>query len=321
MSVCYFIQSHRAPRQVLRLVRAIRRASPAAEILVGHDGPASDFEAGELAALSGVELFRPEGPVERGSLSLLDPYFEAARRLASRGADYRWLVYLSGQDYPVRPVAESERFLAETEFDGFLTWWDAFGADNPWGRRRQGLFRYAYRYRRGPDWLVPWLRPFRWVNRLQSLVHLHLTYGCRVGIRCRRTPFTSSLVCYAGSQWTTLRRECVEYLLAALPLRADLVAHYRGSICSDESLVQTILVNSGRFRLSNDNLRYADFRGSRTGSPRILDCADVEQLITGGYHFARKFDEERDGAVLDRLDERNGAPVDAEARAASPGIR
>ena len=86
----------------------------------------------------------------------------------------------------------------------------------------------------------------------------------------------------------------------------ELIDYYRRTVCPDESLVQTLLVNAGRFRLCNDNLRYADTRGSRDGRPRLLGVADLPLLTAGAYHFARKFDLAYDARVLDLLDERLG---------------
>lgn len=299
----YFIQSHRSAEQVARLVRTIRRSSPASHVLVGHDARFTPLTRGELPELPGVDLFTVRGPVERGELTLLAPYFQAIEKLARDGVDYDWLVYLSGQDYPTQPLAAAERLLAASERDGFLLWWEAFRPDNPWGRRRQGRFRYAYRYVRVNERYAPWLRLLRRVSPLRSLLHVHLTYGPHLGLRRLRTPFRDGFVCYAGTQWTTLRRPCVDFLAEAVKRERDLVDYYRRTICADESLVQTILINSGRFRFENDSLRFVDMAGTRNGSPRTLTVADLPRLTAGDAMFARKFDTAVDSAVLDRLDE------------------
>lgn len=306
--VCYFIQSHRDPEQVARLVATIRAASPGAHLLVGHDARRCRLDRADLPPGDGIDVFHPPPPIERGRLSLLSPYWLALQRLAETGVDYDWLVYLTGQDYPTRPLAKLEAFLAASAYDGFLRWWPAFEAANPWGRRRQGVFRYRYRYRDLPPALAPWLRPLRFLNGLQSLVHLHLTYGPRLGVRARRTPFDGGRVCYAGTQWTTLRRECAEFLADAMRRETGLLAYYERTVCPDESVVQTLLVNSARFRLCNDDLRYADFRGSRDGSPRVLGEPDYDRLAAHPGYFARKFEARRDARILDRLDERIFGP-------------
>src|SRR5262249_54960763 len=82
----------------------------------------------------------------------------------------------------------------------------------------------------------------------------------------------------------------------------DVEAHYRRTIAPDESFFQTVLVNSGRFDLVNDDLRYIDYSRAYRGVPRTLTAADMPLLSSGRYHFARKFDLSVDRDVLDRID-------------------
>jgi hypothetical protein len=298
--VCYLVQSHREPRQILRLVHTLKRLAPESPVLVAHDSRGCALEPRDLGGAPDVHFLRVPGPIRRGYLSMLDPYLLGIERLRELEVEYDWLVYLSGQDYPTQPLARSEAMLAAADSDGFIRFWPALAADTPWGRRRQGLHRYGYRYREAPAAAAPWLRLLRALNGVQSFVHVHLTYGPRVGTRRRRIP----LDLYGGWQWTTLRRACAELVSETVAGDPELVEYYRRSICPDESLVQTVLVSSGRFRLTNDNLRYADNRGSRDGRPRVLGVGDLDLLTAGGYHFARKFDLSQDARVLDALDER-----------------
>jgi hypothetical protein len=299
VTVAYFIQSHRGADQVLRLAATLRRGSPAAVLVVGHCPSGEALDDARLRSL-GVLSFRHRQPARRGYWSLLEPYFDAVELLRREGVDYDWLVYLSGQCYPVRPLAEIERALAGCERDGFLRWRPAL-ARAASGRRRQGRFRYYYRYRDCPRSL-PLLRLLRRLNAVQPLLHVHLTYGPRLGLRARRLPYGPGLVPYVGTQWATLRRPCAEQLLDVASGGGPLVAHLRQTVCPDEAFAPTVLVNHGKWRLENDDLRFADFAGSRDGHPRTLGQADAERLHAGPYHFARKFDLAGDVAPLDWLD-------------------
>ena len=304
MRICYFIQNHLGPAQASRLIRTLRRFQPESFVVVGHDPFAGHCGAAELRRALDVDVLEAREPARRGYLSLLHPYFDAVEWLGERGIDYDWIVYLSAQDYPTRPLASLETLLATSGYDGFLRFWDAAAPVNPWGRRRQGVIRYHYQYFDAPRWLAPALPFVRWCNRVQSLMHVHLVYGPRIGLRRKPTPFDGGLPCYAGFQWTTLRRACAEHVLERVRTDRELMGWFGRTICPCESVVQTVLVNTGRFNLCNDDLRFADFTGSRNGRPRTLTADDIP-LITGGtYHFARKFDPERDARVLDLLDER-----------------
>lgn len=306
MRICYFIQNHLAPAQVRRLVGTIRRSQPEAFFLIGHDGFAGHCSADELRRAVDVDVFEAREPSLRGYFSLLLPYFDAVEWLAERGISYDWIVYLSAQDYPTQPLRSFEAMLAASGCDGFLRYWKAAEPVNPWGRRRQGLCRYYYQYFDAPPWATPALRLARPLNRVQPWLHVHLVYGPRLGVLRRPPPFDDDVTCYAGSQWTTLRRECAEHVVERVRSEDALVRWFRRTICPCEAVVQTLLLNSGRFELRNDDLRYTDFTGSTNGRPRTLTAGDLPVLTGGPYYFARKFDLARDARVLDLLDERIG---------------
>ncbi|HXO19037.1 MAG TPA: beta-1,6-N-acetylglucosaminyltransferase [Thermoanaerobaculia bacterium] len=309
MTACYLIRTHRDPEQIYRLVRAIKGSSPEALVVLCHDSTGCRLDLSPLRDLSQVSLFTFEGAVRRGGFAMIETYFLAIEWLLGRGADFDWLIYLSGQDYPTRPAAEIESFLATTEYDGFIRYWDIRSEKGPWGASRRGFWRYHYQYYTPPPWVRPLLRGLRWINGLQPWIHLYLTYGIQVGVRAGTVPFDDRLVCYAGLQWNALSASCVRYLAEAFRANPRLIDYYRRTILPDESLLQTLLVNSGRFRLCPDDKRYYDFSGSRDGHPRVLTVDDYPRLVSGDFHFARKFDPRRDSRILDLLDARIASPA------------
>jgi hypothetical protein len=307
MACCYLIQSHTNQEQVLRLVSVLKASSPAAQVLVVHDARRARLDPAPFLTLEGVDILQREERVDRASLSLLEPLFAGLEVvLAERGGrvrwDFDWLAYLSGQDYPTRPLAEIERTFETAGYDGFLSYWDIHEGPpgNPW-RRRQGPTRYLAQYRRLPGWARVPLKAVHFLERI-SPVRVHLHYGEHLGWKPRRNPFGEGFRCYGGRQWWTLSRACVEYLWGSLSSRHDVVEWFRRTLVPDEALVQTLLVNSGRFKLFPDNRRYVDFSGSPDGHPRILGRGDFAALTAGHYDFARKFDPARDPEILDLLD-------------------
>ncbi|HYG61460.1 MAG TPA: beta-1,6-N-acetylglucosaminyltransferase [Thermoanaerobaculia bacterium] len=303
MRLCYFIQNHLAPSQVARLVRTLRRTRPDAFILVCHDELAGYAAVEEVRRAVDADVFTAREPARRGDYSLIQPYFDALEWLAARGVAYDWIVYLSGQDYPTQPLRRLEERLATGGYDGYLRFWDVRDAENPWGRRHQGIRRYFYQYTEAPAWTAPALRLLKALNGVQSWIHVQMTYGPRIGLR-RRPPFGPELTVYTGKAWTILSRACAEHVAESGRSQGELVRWFQRTLVPDEAVVQTLLVNSGRFRLCNDDLRYMDFTGSRDGRPRTLTERDLPVLTGGEYYFARKF--ERDSRVLDLLDERIG---------------
>jgi hypothetical protein len=301
VTVCYFVQSHRDPEQICRLVRTLRRGSPRAPLVVWHDFARCDLDESPLRELPGVHLLRSSWAQVRGSFACqTQPYLAVVDWLEREGIAYDWLVNLTAQDYPVQPLSASEAFLAAAACDGFLRYWDVRSPASPWSRRKARA-RYWYRYRRLPPGAEPWLRALRPVTRLLPL-HFYLDYGPLLGTRLLRAPFHAGFRCYGGWAFFSLRRRAVLYLRDFLAENPRVLRHYRTTVAPEESIVQTVLVNSGRFNLVDDDLRYIDYSRAYKGAPRTLTSADLPLLATGRYHFARKFDWGIDREVLDRID-------------------
>jgi len=300
-TVCYYVQSHRDPEQIYRLVRTLRRGSPRAPIVVWHDFTRCDLDPAPLAALPDVHLLRPSWPQLRGGFSCqTQPYLAVVDWLERAGIAYDWLVNLTAQDYPVTPLPRIEAFLDAAACDGFIRYWDVLSPESPWSRRKARA-RYWYRYRRLPPGAEPWLRAARRLTRLLPL-HFYLDYGPLLGTRVWRPPFHAGFRCYGGWTFFSLRRRAVLYLRDFLAEHPEVLRHYRATVAPEESIVQTVLVNSKRFDLVDDDLRYADYARAHKGSPRTLTTADLPRLASGRYHFARKFDLGVDREVLDRID-------------------
>jgi Core-2/I-Branching enzyme len=300
--VCYFIQSHRDPEQILRLVRTLRRGSSDGIILVSHDCNASALDWSPFAQLPNVHLIGQELPPapRAGYGRMMGRLLHAIHWLEEKNLEYGWLVTLTAQDYPVRPVPQIEAFLAATPADGFIRWWGVNAPDSPWPRRKARL-RYRYRYWRLPDRCEPAMRALRPLTSILPL-NFYLAYGAWAGVPALHTPFTPQFPCLGGWTWFHLRRAAARYLTDFLDARPDVEGHYRRCIAPEESLMQTVLVNSGRFNLVNDDLRYIDYSNAVKGAPRDLTLDDLPLIRQGHYHFARKFDYARAQGVLDRID-------------------
>lgn len=312
--VCYYMQTHARPKQIARLVRLIKEGSPGSVVLVDHDASAAPLDAALFQPATGVHVFNGRGSY--GDYSHLDRYFAAADWLDAQGIAFDWIQNLTGQDYPLRPIGEIEKILASTEYDGFLQYAPVFpermppGAD--WGAgpgyRPCGPFdaamRYDYRHRffgRPTHARQRWLRPFMIVNYVQPWFRISLAYSS-AGIRRSSTIFSDDFICYGGSFYCALSAPCVRYARDFARENPDIVKFFRATLGPEEAFLQTVLVNSGKFRLSPAGTHYVDFSNSRYNHPRTLGTADLPVLLASDRQWARKFDEDVDSGVLDMLD-------------------
>jgi hypothetical protein len=307
MRVCYHIQSHKLPAQVHRLVSRLTESDPGCIVLVSHDTAGTALDVTKLCALGDVHVLPATGGY--GDYSHLERYFDSAEWLRRRDVDYDWFTNLTGQDYPAIAPLDTRRFLEASDQDGYLGNFPVLSSGSPWGTRR-GRDRYYFGYRRLRQLTTRQrgiLRGLQVINRAQPVLRVNVSYGLSVGVRAR-TPFDDDLICYGGSFFATLRRTCVEYVADFAASHPQVVRHYRGVLAPEESFLQTVLVNSDRFRLSGDCKRYFDFSQTTYNHPRTLTINDLDAIVASGAHFARKFDMTVDSAVLDQLDAHMSLP-------------
>jgi Core-2/I-Branching enzyme len=298
--VAYLITSYTLPRQTLRLASVLRGASPEAAILMHHDRRRCAVDRVRLEAL-GVELVEPPSAVEWGEFSQLEMVLRCIRHLL-RTSDFAWLVLLSGQDYPVRPVAEIEQWLSDADVDALI---ETTRCDPPGFRGEIDEFaaRYHFRWRPLPAKLAnPAARVAAKAGPVvQSRV---MAGGPWIGLRALRSPFGPRLICHRGLDWFTLSRGAVEAVDSFVDRRPEVLDFYRRTVIPTESFVHTVVANDPRLRLSSDHRRWVSFDDERRPRPSVLRVGDLESILASGAHFARKFDETVDRAVLDEIDRR-----------------
>jgi hypothetical protein len=301
--IAYLVVSHRNPDQVLRLVRVLGEG-PAAQVVVRHDQGGSRLPAAEIERAGALALEVDAG-FEWGRWSQLQAMLRLLE-LTAEAVDPDWLLVLSGQDYPLRPLAEIEAGLASSGFDALLG--DARQleiAGLPEPPQDEFFLRYAYRH-----YALPRATP-RVPGRLRRLAYLR---ECPpplpplLGLRRLKTPFRDGFGCFVSSDWLTLRRPALEALLRAAREQPALVRYYRRTWIPTESFYASVLLNDPSLRVADRNRRFLSFQGPLTPHPDTLTSTDLDRLLASDCDFARKFDSELDAAVLDALDERRHSP-------------
>jgi hypothetical protein len=297
VTVAYIVVSHRNPGQVLRLVSALKEG-PGAEVIVRNDQRQARIEPRALEDL-GARMLDDGIEVEWGEFSYLRMLL-AALEWALEAVDPDWMLVLSGQDYPIRPLGEIEAFLAAAEEDAFLQ--DAWELDTsrlPGPPQEEFFLRYAYRHFMVPRW-VP--RP---PGRLRPLVYRRdMPQGLspRIGIRRATLPFHGGRRCFVSADWLTVGRRAARLLLDAARKDRRLIRCYRRSVIPSESFFATVLLNAPDLRVARESRRFVSFAAPGVPHPEVLTSRDLDRMLDSGMHFARKFDAQTDAEVLDRLD-------------------
>jgi hypothetical protein len=311
--VCYYMQTHKGPEQIARLVRIIKQGSPGSIVLIDHDVSGERLDPALFSDLSDVYSIGTSGGY--GDFSHIDRLLAAVDWLDDHGMQFDWLQNLTGQDYPLRPIADIEQAISAGGFDGYMQYAPVFPertpADADWGAGPayrlctpfDSAMRFDYSHRRFgmPSELKQrLLRPFMVVNYLQSWFTISLAFSS-AGWRRKTTIFNDDFILYGGSFFCALSASCLRYVRDYAVANPDIVQYFRTMAGPDELFFQTVLINSGKFRISPAGTHYVYFPGGKYNHPKTLDESDLPMMIGSGAHWARKFDSGAEVlAVLDR---------------------
>ena len=298
MNIAYLIQSHKNVPQVARLVRAIQVLDPAARVTsatTSGTAPVSSLVSPR------VRVTRDHG--SRGGFHPVARWLKVVDLIAEDGpVDY--VVQISGQDYPVKPLSEMHASL-DRSGDGFLEFFPALTKDGNHWPVREGRSRYLFRWReifpirdaaRGP------LSALQAVNFVQPWIRFNVAYGgLKLGLRHRGLP--SGLRCFGGSMFPSLSWRCVAHVAKTAQSREDIMEWARGSLVIDEAFFQSVLLSGQSFTFEPSARRYFQFDNSRYGHPAVLTRNELPAILASDAYFARKFDTEVDAGVLDDIDE------------------
>src|SRR4051812_18189538 len=297
--VAYIVVSYGNPDQVLRVVSALREG-PGAEVIVRHDQRATKLARPRVEE-RGAHLLEDGIDNAWGELSHVHVLLNGLE-WALDNLEPDWILVLSGQDYPLRPMAEIEQDLAMSGKDAFLSAaWELPTDLRPDPPDDQFFLRYAYRHYRAPAWLPrapSALRPLLYTREMPQGL------GKRVGVRRLRLPDRRAFV---SADWLTVSARAARVITGTARQDRALMRYFRLVLIPSESLFATILLNRPELEVSRDGRRFLQFGAPGAPHPDVLTSADLDRLLASGKDFARKFDVEVDGRVLDALDEHRRA--------------
>lgn len=311
------ILNHRPPLQLVRLLATLRDQDSSASLVVHHDQFRFDIEALRIPDELGVQLLTSPGPIRWGDFSLVDAYWRTLTWLVEH-VEFDWVVLLSAQDYPIKPLSQLHQLLESTEADALIEAMPVAEITIPHDLVDVN-FRYNYRYAtpsklRTERHLPPAVHSraraasaffIDRINNRQPFVHMYRfpdPQPTRFGVRSRSTPFTPTFPCWYGSGWPALNFAAVETVVPYASENGEFVSYYRSVIIPDESVTATLVGNDPDLELVRVGLHHVRWSDGVSGHPDVFRESDLEELSRSSHVFARKFDADLDSVILDRLD-------------------
>ncbi|HEV2309374.1 MAG TPA: beta-1,6-N-acetylglucosaminyltransferase [Acidimicrobiia bacterium] len=307
MRLLFLITAYGQQDQLRRLCATLRRLDSACLISVQFDESDEPFRD-DLASL-GVQAYRTKHDVRWGDGSYLDELLRSLER--SLAQSWQWLVLLSGQDYPLRPIDALQDHLSTRNAMGML-WSELVPPPGPRATWTELQRRYWFQHWWVPAWL--WRAGGGSVVVGRALRLLLAAPGLRrrlyfrsrpagesggVGRLASRTPFTTDRPCRKGADYFALRRELVTELVASARSDSALLDYFRRTAVPSEAWFHTVLGASQGEALLPELLHFTRFEGG--ARPRSQVESDFDEAQGSGRFFARKFDASSQ-TLLDRID-------------------
>lgn len=295
MPLAYLILAHKNARQVARLFETLYRAE---DTIVLH----FDRRAHRDLHREGANWARqfPNVHVLRSRTVLWGGYEMAAAQIEAAATalrvDSRWshFINLTGQDFPLKPLAQLEAKLHAAPEASYVSWFDPVFKPL-WKNARDRLNFYYLEW----AWLDRLLRVPGLGRRLRRV----LGWQSRLPHIPGYTRDWPDFRYFGGANHVILSRAATEYL-ANDPEARRITRWLKHSAHANEIIFQTVLLNSPLApHIVNTHLREIDF-APNSPHPRTFTIKDFDRLKASPMFFARKFDEQVDRQILEWLQAR-----------------
>ena len=226
--------------------------------------------------------YLPSRRIVRFGWSVVETQLRAIQELAVSNKEWSYLVNVSGQDYPIKSIADIRTKLTAE-----------------WPRNFVEVIPFNEMAERDPH--DPHL-----ARRLAFEM-----FGAVLTTRIR-LPFPKIVnVKYKGSAWFMLTRNFCEWLLSTL-LTQQIEKLVKYTWNPDELFFQVLVMNSPYRNLLAEHYGREIIWSVGTASPKTLCMEDYERLSASAALFARKFDQSVDRQVLVSLARDHGYQVPAD---------
>lgn len=276
MRAAYLITAYNEPHLLDLLVATLE---PERRDVFIHLDAKSASEPFRLPHIAQAQMVPRRHSVVWATRSFTDAIMELLKTAMATGR-HDYFVLLSGSDYPVRPVAEFEDFLAKA--DGL-----SFQMSKPALTTSEGRKRLRSHYV---------IKNRTMINvALQKILFLQSFFGSYGG---RRPPSTFPTY-YMGPPWFTVHRDVAQWMLDCWD-DEEIRDYFSTVYCAEEIIIPTMIANSPwHERCVRQRTRFIQWQG--TARPKSLTLEDLANIKNSGHFFARKMTTEVSLPLLERI--------------------
>lgn len=280
--VAHLLMVYKDPQQLLRLVNVLQTNQ--SDVFV-HVDKKFDIEPFRLICPPTIKFIENRKRVNWGGYSLIEAVISSINEIQSASDKYQFVNILSGQDFPIKPIASFEQFLKENTGKCFISF-DSVSNTDWW---KDNIIRIT-RYHLNDLPVKGKYTVQKVLNKLSS---------------DRKFPQKDWQI-YGGncSSWWTIPSDAALYFAQYMTQNKRLKRFAKFTWAPDEYIYATVLMNSiYHNNVVNNNYRYIDW-SEKKANPKTLKTNDFEKLQDSNNFFARKFDLNIDGEVVNLVTEK-----------------
>ena len=266
--IAFIMLCHKNPDQINGLIDKLSEFSDA-DIYIHVDMNHSEIR-GRIQEKSSVHLLDEKDSyhVQWGSVDIVKATLALIKAVRDSGKQYDYIWLLSGQDYPILPVAQIEERLASKPGMNYIE--TIVPGDDKYNRYKK-LYEMSY-----PSWINKNTFLVKSVKRLYMIVTGGYNHTFSAFVRKKSFNFDFTF----GSQWWTLTDEAAFEILEYSENHPDVLHYYEKSIIPDESYFQTLFMRGPYHGWREMNLTYVNW-GKNRRSPETLGIDDLDRLKRG----------------------------------------
>ena len=284
MKIAYLLLVHTNPSQVNQLIRSLDNGKNHMFVHVDRKSGIQD----EILHNEKVHFVANPLSVKWGDFTLVEATIALCRLAMQFPEEFDYVVFLSGQDYPIKSNEEIEQYFEKHRGKQFFKVrkmpYDDWQHHSGGFDRIRVYFPKQFIDRRHRTWVMRhyWIRLSKALGLTRSIDFFDAYYGC--------------------SQWFGASREAMAYIIKFLDDNPDILKFFQNSFIPDEILFNTIIMNSPfKDKVVPHDLRLVEWTKTEE-NPRIWRTGDIDNLRDSEYLYARKFDIRKDDQVLNRID-------------------
>jgi len=258
MKIAYIILAHKNPEQLTRLISRLNTKTTS--FFVHIDQATNEETYGQMVkqlSLFPNVYFLKKYHTYWGSFNLVKATFEGIKELFKTAIDFDYVMFLSGQDYPIKSNAQIEQFLSKNLGKEFIEYYP-LPCEN-WGDEN-----FTINVDRIECWFINGKlvkHDFIALSESSSLkVRIFLTLCSlliRLNILPRKRKFPEGFQPFCGSAFWCLSRNCAEYINNFIQQNPAFINFFKFAGIADEVFFQTIILNSPfKEQVINDDLKY-----------------------------------------------------------------